>query len=85
MQMAECTFDMHMQDIVGTLIAGATVIMLHHNGNMDFVYLLSQLQQKQISYIQSVPTYINSLCQYVERQNEERCFEALRSVCSIGN
>ena len=38
-QMARCSFDTHVQDILGTLMIGATLIMLHPEGTIDFDYL----------------------------------------------
>ena len=53
-QMSRCSFDIHIQDIMGTLLAGATVVMLHPRGNMDFEYLVKTMKSKQISCI-SIP------------------------------
>ncbi|CAF4565110.1 unnamed protein product [Rotaria socialis] len=66
-QMAQCSFDVHTQEIIGTLIIGATIIMLHPHGTKDLEYLISELRQKQVTYIQMVPAFINFLidnCQY---------------------
>ena len=39
-QMARCSFDIHVQEILGTLMIGATLVMLHPRGNIDFEYLI---------------------------------------------
>ncbi len=39
LQMGRCSFDIHVQEILGTLMVGGTVVMLHPRGNIDFDYL----------------------------------------------
>jgi acyl-coenzyme A synthetase/AMP-(fatty) acid ligase len=56
--MARCSFDVHAQEIVGTLIVGATVIMLRPHGSKDLDYLLPELRRKQVTYIQMVPAFL---------------------------
>jgi non-ribosomal peptide synthetase component F len=83
-QMARCSFDMHMQDIAGTLISGAALVMLHPQGNMDFAYLLREIVAKDITYIQTVPTYISALCQYLDTCVSSSHLKKVRSVVSGG-
>jgi len=73
-----------MQDIVGTLIAGATVVMVHPQGNMDFAYLLQEIVAKQITYISTVPSYISVLCQYLDTCVSSSYLKKVRSVVSGG-
>ncbi|CAF4311925.1 unnamed protein product, partial [Adineta steineri] len=35
-QMTRCSFDIHVQEILGTLLVGGTLIMLHPGGTIDF-------------------------------------------------
>ncbi|CAF4429232.1 unnamed protein product, partial [Adineta steineri] len=48
-QMTRCSFDIHVQEILGTLLVGGTLIMLHPGGTIDFYYLSEVLQNKQIT------------------------------------
>ncbi|CAF3840785.1 unnamed protein product [Adineta steineri] len=68
-QMANCSYDAHVQEIIGTLTVGATIIMLHPEGNMDIDYMIKLLNEKRISYLQSVPSYVNNMLEYVEKNN----------------
>ncbi|CAF4162691.1 unnamed protein product, partial [Adineta steineri] len=68
-QMASCSYDAHVQEIIGTLTVGATIIMLHPEGNMDIDYMIKLLNEKRISYLQSVPSYVNNMLEYVEKNN----------------
>ncbi|UJR12976.1 hypothetical protein I4U23_000001 [Adineta vaga] len=45
-QMARCSFDIHVQEILGILSKGATLIMVHPRGTIDFDYL-SEVDQFQ--------------------------------------
>ncbi|CAF4047448.1 unnamed protein product, partial [Adineta steineri] len=38
-QMTRCSFDIHVQEILGTLLVGGTLIMVHPGGTIDFDYL----------------------------------------------
>ena len=69
LQMATCSFDVHIQEIIGALIVGATTIMLRPQGNMDFEYVINMLKEKQISYLQSVPAYVNNMLDYLSKYN----------------
>jgi non-ribosomal peptide synthetase component F len=88
-QMARCSFDIHvddvhLQEILGTLITGATIVMLHPRGNIDFEYLSTVLRTKQISYIDSVPSLFHNFFTFVEQFNSRENVKYLRSVSSGG-
>ncbi|UJR18784.1 hypothetical protein I4U23_005690 [Adineta vaga] len=79
-QMAQCSFDTHLQDIFGSLISGATLVMLHPGEAMDFDYLFKVFQQKRITYIDSVPSFLQSLFTYVENCSNQKTLQYLRSM-----
>ncbi len=83
-QMARCSFDIHVQEILGTLINGATIVMLRPRGTLDFEYLSTILHGKQITYINSVPSLFHSFFQYVEDCKRQNASEYLKRVCSGG-
>jgi non-ribosomal peptide synthetase component F len=83
-QMARCSFDVHLQETLGTLITGATIVMLHPRGNIDFEYLSTVLRTKQISYIDSVPSLFHNFFTFVEQFNSRENVKYLRSVSSGG-
>ncbi|CAF1392096.1 unnamed protein product [Adineta steineri] len=68
-QMASCSYDVHVQEIIGALTVGASIITLHPEGNMDIEYVINVLNKKAISYLQSVPAYVNNMLEYVEKNN----------------
>jgi non-ribosomal peptide synthetase component F len=83
-QMARCSFDIHMQDIVGTLTVGATLVMLRPKGNMDYEYLAGVLREKQITHMHAVPTLLSSFFHFLEENNHFSAKLSLRSLCSSG-
>ncbi|CAF3473432.1 unnamed protein product [Rotaria socialis] len=83
-QMARCSFDIHLSDILGTLIVGATLVMLHPKGNLDFDYLALILLSKQITMIQTVPTLLNQFFQYNNGTDYVLGEASIKNICSSG-
>ncbi|CAF1190464.1 unnamed protein product [Adineta steineri] len=83
-QMTRCSFDVHVQEILGTLVVGGTLIMVHPNGTIDFDYLSKVLQNKQITYLHTVPSLLHSFFTFVEQNNNSNILKYLRSLCSSG-
>ncbi|CAF0953681.1 unnamed protein product [Adineta steineri] len=83
-QMARCSFDVHVLDVMGTLMIGATLAMLHPKGNIDFHYLIKTMIEKQITYIATVPSLLYSLCIILQQTMHHNSMKYLRSVCSGG-
>jgi non-ribosomal peptide synthetase component F len=82
-QMAATTFDAHILEIFGALFNGGTSIMLHPDGNMDFIYLINTLQNKQVTYMLVVPTFLNDLCVFINDNNFSP-LSSIRSLCCGG-
>jgi non-ribosomal peptide synthetase component E (peptide arylation enzyme) len=78
-QMAGCSYDVHVQEIIGTLMIGATIVMLPPDSNMDVEYVLMTLEQKQVSYMQTVPAYLNNMLD-VARKDDHSKLNALRII-----
>ena len=83
-QMARSSFDIHVQEILGTLMVGATIIMLRPRGTIDFGYLSTVLEKKQITYMHTVPSLLHSFFTFVEQGNNKGAMKYLRTLCSIG-
>ncbi|CAF4276251.1 unnamed protein product, partial [Adineta steineri] len=82
-QICAPTYDVHVMEIMGSLLLCATVVMLHPYGNMDFEYFAHTLQQKQITCLAPVPTFLNHLCDFLAYSN---CYPlpSVRSLCIGG-
>ena len=83
-QIARCSFDVHVQDIMGTLIIGATLIMLHPGGIIDFDYLADIIKEKNITCITTVPTIFYNFFTFLQQINHLSTMKYMRSVCSGG-
>jgi non-ribosomal peptide synthetase component F len=83
-QMARCSFDIHVQEILGTLMSGATLVMLHPRGTTDFEYLSTVLGEKQITYMHTVPSLLYNFFTFLEESNNREAIKYLRSLCSSG-
>ena len=83
-QMARCSFDNHVQEIIGSLMIGATSIMLHPKGTIDFDYLVTTMINKQVTYMHSVPSLLRNLFTFIKETNNLYAIKSLRSLCTIG-
>jgi non-ribosomal peptide synthetase component F len=82
-QIAACTFDAHIFEILGTLTFSATVVMLHPQGNVDLVYVTKTIQDKQVTYMISVPSYLDQFCNIIKNCNISSC-ATIRTLCCAG-
>jgi hypothetical protein len=69
---------------MGTLMARATLVMLHPNGNLDFDYLSLILKQKQISYMHTVPNLLHNFFIFLKETNDFDAVKCLQTLCSSG-
>ncbi|CAF1419955.1 unnamed protein product [Adineta steineri] len=83
-QMTPCSFDVHVQEILGTLLVGGTLIMLHPGGTIDYDYLSKVLQNKQITYLHSVPSLLHIFLTFIQQNKNMNAVKYLRSLCSGG-
>ncbi|CAF4322932.1 unnamed protein product, partial [Adineta steineri] len=83
-QMARCSFDLQLQEILGSLMIGATVILLHPKGTVDFDYLSHILHTKEVTYMQSVPSLLQSFFIFLEQRDNVNAIKHLRSICCAG-
>jgi acyl-coenzyme A synthetase/AMP-(fatty) acid ligase len=83
LQLSASTFDAHVLEIMGSLFFGATIVMLHPYGNMDFIYFTLTIQNKQITYMMAVPTFLNHLYDFIEHINANP-LSTIRSLSSAG-
>ena len=84
-QMARCSFDNHLLSLLGTLVIGATLVMLRPEGNMDLEYLAEVLDHKQITVMHAVPSLLSSLFHFLEDNQRASAVKWLRSLCSGGS
>ncbi|CAF4137554.1 unnamed protein product [Adineta steineri] len=81
---ARCSFDIHVQEIFGALMHGATLVMLHPRGTIDFDYLSNIVQMKQITYILMVPSLLRSFFTLAAQSDKTAVSKYFRSLCTGG-
>ena len=85
LQTTPSSFDIHMQEILGTLWLGGSLCLLRPNGHFDMNYWTSVVQRQQISFVVSVPTFFISVVQFLEQSvHQENLLGSVRRLCSIG-
>lgn len=83
-QMARCSFDAHVSEILGTLVLGGTLVLLRPRGNLDFDYVARTLREKQITILESVPTYLRNLFQLFARASLDFSDLNLKRIHCVG-
>ncbi|CAF1139561.1 unnamed protein product [Adineta steineri] len=83
-QMARCSFDNHIQEIIGSLIIGATIIMLRPRGTVELNYLAEIMRNKQVTYMHSVPSLLGNFFTFLKQNHYLHFIKYIRSLCTIG-
>ncbi|CAF1367762.1 unnamed protein product [Adineta steineri] len=83
-QMARCSFDNHIQEIIGSLIIGAAIIMLRPRGTVELNYVAEIMRNKQVTYMHSVPSLLRNLFTFLKQNNYLHFIKYLRSLCTVG-
>ncbi|CAF1575171.1 unnamed protein product, partial [Adineta steineri] len=83
-QIGRCSFDIHIQEILGTLMHGATLVMVHPRGTIDFDYLSNVVQTKQITYMFMVPSLLQGFFTLMAQSSKTITSKHFRSLCSGG-
>ena len=79
-QMSSCSFDVHIQDFMGSVILGATLILLRPHGNLDASYLCRIIEKNQATIIDLVPTSLSILVDYLDSCVRENSLQYLATL-----
>ncbi|CAF1029834.1 unnamed protein product [Adineta steineri] len=83
-QIARCSFDIHVQEILGILLVGGGLIMLHPGGTINFNYLAEVFQKKQVTYITAVPSLLHIFFTSILQNKNMNVVKNLRTLCGGG-
>ncbi|CAF4114331.1 unnamed protein product, partial [Adineta steineri] len=83
-QMAQCTFDVHVKECLGTLLVGGSVVQLHPEGTMDYNYLSKTLQQHHITFFGVVPSVMTILYNYLIDIKQLNRLDTIRKFGFLG-
>lgn len=84
LQVARCSFDVHLQDIMGTLTVGGTILLLRPQGSINFDYLAAIMCGKQPSHVHTVPTLLLNFLLYLKKSRKWMALDSVRSFVSGG-
>ncbi|CAF0774841.1 unnamed protein product [Adineta steineri] len=82
--MARCSFDIHLFEIIGSLMVGAGLVMLHPGGTIDYDYLSLVLDIKQVSYMDGVPSAMYTFFSFVQLEEKKDACKYLRCLTGGG-
>jgi amino acid adenylation domain-containing protein len=85
LQTTPVTFDIHIQETLGTLWLGGTLCLLRPKGNVDMNYYTMVIQRHQITLLIMVPALISVLIEHVHDSVHLRhSLVSVRRLCSLG-
>ncbi|CAF1300762.1 unnamed protein product [Didymodactylos carnosus] len=77
LQRASCLWDVHLHEILSSIIVGATLVMLQQDLHRDIDYLSYVIQNKQITHVTVVPTILITLFEYLQSKTR---FDRIKTV-----
>ena len=69
LQLASCSFDVHLDEIDGALVRGAHLILLKVDGNLDFDYVTKVIQHNNITFVVPVPSWMDALGKFLSENH----------------
>ena len=82
-QMSSCSFDEHAQQFFGSLILGATLVLLRPQGHLDADYIFRTIEKVQGTVLDLVPTSLSILCEYLQHNADSgssKCLSTLKLI-----
>ncbi|CAF1175785.1 unnamed protein product [Rotaria sordida] len=84
LQIACCSWIIHVYEILNWLLFGATIVLLKPNGHMIVSYIMSTIHRYQVTTIIAGPITIRMLAAYLNDQLPRNALGSLRTLCTIG-
>jgi amino acid adenylation domain-containing protein len=85
LQVTPVTFDIHLQEILGTLWLGGALVLFRPKGNLDMHYFTKIIQRNQATLLIMVPTLITVLIQHLcSSIHVQKALVTVRRFCSLG-
>ncbi|CAF1410830.1 unnamed protein product, partial [Adineta steineri] len=84
LQVAACSWILHISEIMLPLVVGGTLVLLRPNGHLDMDYFSQALMQQQVTTITIGPGIIRALTSYLEKTQRLATVKFLRNVITTG-
>ena len=72
LQLSSCSFDVHLDEIIGALVRGAHLVLLRIAGHLDFDYVTNVIQRNNVTFVAPVPSWIDALTAFFNRNHHAR-------------
>ena len=80
LQMASCSFDIHVMECLGPLVNGSTCVMLKPDGNLDMGYVVSTIHRHLVNVAFFVPSFLYALHEYLEHTDQFHLLSSMRQI-----
>ncbi|CAF1063333.1 unnamed protein product [Adineta steineri] len=84
LQVAACSWILHISEIILPLVVGGTLVLLRPNGHLDMDYFSETLMQQQVTTITIGPGIIRALTNYFETTQRLVTLKFVRNVITTG-
>ena len=85
-QIAACSFDLHLLEISHSLMFGATIVMLRPDSLMDINAVVNTIHKHAVTFALFTPSYTIAVQTYCETITENASLlSTLRNLCNAGN
>jgi hypothetical protein len=85
LQVATCTWNLHLAEVSLPLILGGTLVLLRPGGNLDMAYFSQTLAYQQVTTLLIGHGLIRALINYIEMSQQLDIFKFVRNLCMTGN
>ncbi|CAF4512007.1 unnamed protein product [Rotaria socialis] len=82
LQLAQCSFDVHLEEILDALILGGTLVNLQNEKYMEMDYVRRVIRSNRVTYIDIVPSVLEALLD--NKQGGATTFKTIRTICIGG-
>lgn len=85
LQVAVCSWAVHLLEISSTLVFGGTLVLLRPGGHLDMDYFSRTVIHHQVTTLTIGPAIIRAITNYLEMSQRLATFECVRNLCTSGD
>lgn len=85
LQVASCSWALHLREISMALIMGGTLVLLQPGGHLNMTYFIRTLARQQVTTLLIGPAMIRTLTNHMETNQQFEAFQCVRRLCTTGD
>ena len=85
LQVASCSWILHLTEISMTLTMGGTLVLLRPGGQLDMPYFTHTISRQEVTALLIGPSLIRALTSYLEMTEQHQVFKQVRRLSTTGN